>query len=49
MPVRFPGSLTALITPFRDGAIDHAALERIVDDQIANGTHGLVPCGSTGE
>jgi len=49
MPVRFPGSLTALITPFRDGAVDHAALERIVDDQIASGTHGLVPCGSTGE
>jgi 4-hydroxy-tetrahydrodipicolinate synthase len=49
MPVRYPGTLTALITPFRDGAIDHAALEKIVDDQIANGTHGLVPCGSTGE
>lgn len=45
----FPGSLTALITPFRDGAIDAAALERIVDDQIANGVDGLVPCGSTGE
>jgi 4-hydroxy-tetrahydrodipicolinate synthase len=49
MSVRFPGTLTALITPFRDGGIDHAALEKIVDDQIANGTHGLVPCGSTGE
>ncbi|MDX2167622.1 MAG: 4-hydroxy-tetrahydrodipicolinate synthase [Deltaproteobacteria bacterium] len=49
MSVRFPGTLTALITPFRDGAIDHAALEKIVDDQIANGSNGLVPCGSTGE
>lgn len=45
----FPGALTALITPFRDGAIDRAALERIVDDQIAAGIDGLVPCGSTGE
>lgn len=49
MKTTFPGSLTALITPFRDGAIDRAALERIVDDQIANGVNGLVPCGSTGE
>ena len=46
---RFPASLTALITPFRDGAIDREALERIVEDQIANGIDGLVPCGSTGE
>jgi 4-hydroxy-tetrahydrodipicolinate synthase len=49
MKTTFPGSMTALITPFRDGAIDRAALERIVDDQIANGVNGLVPCGSTGE
>jgi 4-hydroxy-tetrahydrodipicolinate synthase len=49
MKLRFPGSLTALITPFRDQAIDREALERIVEDQIANGTAGLVPCGSTGE
>jgi 4-hydroxy-tetrahydrodipicolinate synthase len=49
MATRFPGTLTALITPFSDGKIDGAALERIVDDQIANGTNGLVPCGSTGE
>ena len=49
MATRFPGTLTALITPFADGRIDGAAIERIVDDQIANGSHGLVPCGSTGE
>jgi 4-hydroxy-tetrahydrodipicolinate synthase len=49
MKPTFPGALTALITPFRDGAIDRAALERIVDDQIASGIDGLVPCGSTGE
>lgn len=45
----FPGTLTALITPFRNGAIDVPALEGIVDDQIAQGSNGLVPCGSTGE
>lgn len=49
MKATFPGVLTALITPFRDGAIDGEALTRIVDDQIANGVNGLVPCGSTGE
>jgi 4-hydroxy-tetrahydrodipicolinate synthase len=49
MKLRFPGSLTALITPFRDQAVDREALERIVEDQVANGTAGLVPCGSTGE
>ena len=49
MKPTFAGALTALITPFRDGAIDRAALERIVDDQIAAGIAGLVPCGSTGE
>jgi 4-hydroxy-tetrahydrodipicolinate synthase len=41
--------MTAIITPFRDGAIDHEALERIVEFQLANGTSALVPCGSTGE
>jgi 4-hydroxy-tetrahydrodipicolinate synthase len=49
MKPTFPGALTALITPFRDGAVDRPAMERIVDDQIANGINGLVPCGSTGE
>jgi len=45
----FSGSMTAIITPFRDGEIDTGALERLVDFQIANGTTALVPCGSTGE
>ena len=45
----FQGSMTALITPFRDGKIDFEALGRIVEEQIANGTSALVPCGSTGE
>jgi 4-hydroxy-tetrahydrodipicolinate synthase len=45
----FKGSLTALITPFRNGALDEAALARLVDWQIREGTHGLVPVGTTGE
>ena len=48
---RFEGTYTVMITPFTaDGlAIDEAALERFVDWQIAEGTHGLIPLGSTGE
>jgi 4-hydroxy-tetrahydrodipicolinate synthase len=45
----FRGSLTALPTPFRDGAVDFPALQRIVDFQLDNGTDGLVAAGSTGE
>jgi 4-hydroxy-tetrahydrodipicolinate synthase len=45
----FSGSMTALITPFRDGQIDTDAFARLIDFQIANGTSALVPCGSTGE
>jgi 4-hydroxy-tetrahydrodipicolinate synthase len=45
----FPGCLTALVTPFRNGAIDTKALADLVDAQIAGGVNGLVPCGSTGE
>ena len=45
----FEGVLTALVTPFRDGAIDEAALRNLVDLQIEAGVDGLVPCGSTGE
>jgi 4-hydroxy-tetrahydrodipicolinate synthase len=43
------GSITALITPFNNGAVDEDAFARFVDWQIAQGTHGLVPCGTTGE
>ncbi|HXF54433.1 MAG TPA: 4-hydroxy-tetrahydrodipicolinate synthase [Hyphomicrobiaceae bacterium] len=43
------GSLTALITPFRNGAVDEEAYERLIEWQIAQGTHGLVPVGTTGE
>ncbi|HJU16727.1 MAG TPA: 4-hydroxy-tetrahydrodipicolinate synthase [Stellaceae bacterium] len=43
------GSLVALITPFRNGAVDEAAFQKFVAWQIEEGTHGLVPCGTTGE
>lgn len=46
---RFSGSFTALITPFRGGAIDEPALRRMVDRQVDAGITGLVPCGTTGE
>ena len=45
----FKGSFTALITPFKGGKVDEAAFKRLVDWQIAEGTHGLVPVGTTGE
>ena len=46
----FKGSITALITPFTtDGAIDWAAFDNFVEWQIQQGSHGVVPCGTTGE
>ncbi len=45
----FTGSIPALVTPFRDGAIDEAMFRRLVDRQIAEGSSALVPCGTTGE
>ncbi len=45
----FRGSFTALVTPFRDGALDEKAFRAFVDWQIEEGTHGLVPVGTTGE
>lgn len=45
----FSGSIPALVTPFKDGAIDEAAFRRLIDWQIAEGSAGLVPCGTTGE
>jgi len=45
----FQGSITALITPFKDGKVDARALQKLVEWQIDQGTHGLVPCGTTGE
>jgi 4-hydroxy-tetrahydrodipicolinate synthase len=46
---RLRGSITALVTPFRDGAVDEEAFRSHIDWQIENGTHGLVPVGTTGE
>lgn len=43
------GSIPALITPLRNGAVDEAAFRKLVSWQIAEGSHGLVPCGTTGE
>ena len=45
----FRGSFTALVTPFKNGSVDQAALRGLVDWQIAEGTAGLVPVGTTGE
>jgi 4-hydroxy-tetrahydrodipicolinate synthase len=45
----FKGSLVALITPFRDGGVDESAFQEHVAWQVGQGTHGLVPCGTTGE
>jgi 4-hydroxy-tetrahydrodipicolinate synthase len=45
----FQGSIVALVTPFRDGKVDVAALKALVEFQIAGGTDGIVPCGTTGE
>jgi 4-hydroxy-tetrahydrodipicolinate synthase len=46
---RIKGSITALITPFKDGKVDEAAFRALIAWQIAEGTSGLVPCGTTGE
>jgi 4-hydroxy-tetrahydrodipicolinate synthase len=45
----FKGSLVALITPFRDGRVDERAFQELVAWHLGQGTHGLVPCGTTGE
>ena len=46
---QFRGSITALVTPFRNGKVDEKAFQALVERQIAAGTHGLVPVGTTGE
>jgi 4-hydroxy-tetrahydrodipicolinate synthase len=45
----FKGSIPALVTPFRDEAFDEGAYRTFVEWQIQQGSHGLVPCGTTGE
>ena len=45
----FKGSMPALVTPFSNGAVDYDALKSLVEWQIAEGSHGIVPVGTTGE
>jgi 4-hydroxy-tetrahydrodipicolinate synthase len=45
----FSGSMTALVTPFRDGEFDEKAYRELIDWQIDSGTDALIPCGTTGE
>jgi 4-hydroxy-tetrahydrodipicolinate synthase len=45
----FTGSFVAIVTPFRNGRIDERALAELIEWQIAKGTNGIVPCGTTGE
>ena len=45
----FKGAIVAIVTPFKDGKVDEPALRDLIEFQIANGTDGIVPCGTTGE
>lgn len=47
--MRFSGALTALVTPFRHNVVDEDAFRVLIERQISEGIHGLVPCGTTGE
>lgn len=46
---QFKGAFVAIVTPFTDGKIDEKELIDLIEFQIAGGTHGIVPCGTTGE
>jgi 4-hydroxy-tetrahydrodipicolinate synthase len=46
---KFRGAFVAIVTPFRDGRVDEQGLVDLIEFQIANSTHGIVPCGTTGE
>ncbi len=46
---QFTGTYTAIVTPFRKGAVDEAALERLINLQVKGGVDGIVPVGTTGE
>ena len=47
--MKFQGIYTALITPFKNGKVDERAFQELVQWQVKEGVHGLVPCGTTGE
>ena len=46
---QFRGAFVAIVTPFIDGKLDEQGLKDLIEFHIANGTHGIVPCGTTGE
>ena len=46
---KFRGAFVAIVTPFTDGKLDEQGLQDLIEFQIAGGTHGIVPCGTTGE
>jgi 4-hydroxy-tetrahydrodipicolinate synthase len=45
----FQGAMVAIVTPFKDGEVDETSFRQLIEFQIANGTDGIVPCGTTGE
>jgi 4-hydroxy-tetrahydrodipicolinate synthase len=46
---KIQGAIVAVVTPFKDGKVDEQGLKNLVEFHIENGTHGIVPCGTTGE
>ncbi|HSM94183.1 MAG TPA: 4-hydroxy-tetrahydrodipicolinate synthase [Anaeromyxobacteraceae bacterium] len=46
---RLEGSMVAVVTPMKDGGVDHKSLRDLVEFQLAEGTDGIIPCGTTGE
>lgn len=45
----FSGAFVAIVTPFKEGKVDEEKFRELIEFQISNGTHGIVPCGTTGE
>ncbi|MHB8830286.1 MAG: 4-hydroxy-tetrahydrodipicolinate synthase, partial [Syntrophales bacterium] len=45
----FTGAIVAIVTPFKNGKVDEESLRRLIEEQIAGGTDGIAPCGTTGE
>jgi len=48
-PASFAGSFVALVTPFKNGKVDEQRMGHLIEWHIKRGTHGIVPCGTTGE
>ena len=47
--MRLEGSMVAIVTPMKDGAVDHKSLRELCEWQLGEGTDGIIPCGTTGE